>query len=707
MRLSILRTIYLKELKEALRDRRTLFMMVGLPLLLYPLLIFGLSRLQESQQAAQTARDSAVAVWGAVPPALDAQLRQAPKLQLKPWAGATPTLRDSFTANPPSPPPAEPPRREADELGSTPKPLPDAPWARAAQQSILNREVDAVLILWPGFADQLAQGGLGRATILYDSVRPESTRARDRLSDEFRLLRADLTSARIRERGLPDGFHLAIETGYQNVAPQKRQSGMLLGIMLPYLVITLSVLSGFYASIDVTAGEKERGTMQTLLCAPVEPLEIVGGKFAAVWTISLIATTMNLASMSLVFSKIRLGAGLDMQISLPTVALAFLLLLPITLLVTALFLAVGAFARDFKDGQNYLTPVMMGLIFPLIVTMQPGIELNPHLAFVPVVNIALLIKSVFLGEWSGDMVFLVLTSSLCYAMLALVFAARVFERNNVLLGGKESLGGVLDFSRTPGSRPSPGVSLLVFAVSLVAAFYGSLSLMKLSLPWALVAIQYGFFLLPAVAMVAAKGYDWRSTLSLRRLPWRALLGVLLIGFSGWAVASGILLRILPPPDSLVKALEKILMMDDRSIPLWQVWLLMAVTPALCEETLFRGLILSGFRRLGQWPAILLTALLFGLAHASIYRLLPTFFLGVIFGYVVWKTGSLWAGVVCHALNNGLMGWLSRSRELVEQFGLSGQKFLPWEYVAAAAVVLAAGIWLVRSSAQSPSEPTTA
>jgi sodium transport system permease protein len=281
--------------------------------------------------------------------------------------------------------------------------------------------------------------------------------------------------------------------------------------------------------------------------------------------------------------------------------------------------------------------------------------------------------------------------------MALVFAAQVFERNNVLLGGKETIGGVLDFSRTPGARPTPGVSLLLFSVVLVIAFYGSLSLTKMSLPAMLLIVQYGFFLLPALALVYAKGYDWRETLALRRLPWRGLLGAVLIGLSAWAVASGILIRLLPPPESLVKALEKILMLDDRTVPIWQVWLLMAVTPALCEETLFRGVILSGFRRLGQWPALLLTGLLFGLAHASIYRLLPTFFLGVLFGYAVWKTGSLWAGVVCHALNNGLMGWLSRSRETIEQFGLTGQKYLPWEYVFAAAAILAAGLWLVRGA----------
>jgi sodium transport system permease protein len=705
MRLRILQVIFRKELMESLRDRRTLFMMVGLPILLYPLLIFGMSRLQESQQEAQQQRESAVAVWGTAPESLNARFAGAPRLKAEAWAGAPAEVRRSIEAGNVEAPAFDAPRREADDRNEKPKPLPEAAWAKAAQQLILDRKTDAVLILWPDFTGAVEGGGVGRATILYDSVRPDSTTARGRVADELRLWRIEVTEARVREKGLPAGFEQGVEYATQNVAPEKRRSGMFLGMMLPYMVILLSVLSGFYASIDLTAGEKERGTMQTLLCAPVEALEIVGGKFLAVWAITLLGTTVNLVSLSLVFSRVKLIPGMEMQMSVPTILLAFLLLLPISMMVTALFLAVGAFARDFKDGQNYLTPIMMGLVFPLVATMQPGIELNAHLAFVPVVNIALLIKSVFLGEWAADMVFLVMTSSLCYAAMALVFAAQVFERNNVLLGGKETLGGVLDFSRTPGARPTPGVSLLVFSVVLVIAFYGSLSLTKMSLPAMLLIVQYGFFLAPALALVYAKGYDWRETLALRRLPWRGLLGAVLIGISAWAVASGILIRLLPPPESLVKALEKILMLDDRAVPIWQVWLLMAVTPALCEETLFRGVILSGLRRLGMWPALLISGLLFGLAHASIYRLLPTFFLGVVLGYAVWKTGSLWAGVIGHALNNGLMALLSRSRETVEQLGLSGQKYLPWEYVAIGAVVLAAGLWLIRSSANQRSSTT--
>ncbi len=700
MRLRVVFTIVRKELTEALRDRRTLFMMIALPILLYPLLILGLSRLQEGQQAATAARTSKVALWGEVPAEIRERLTAKGKVELLPWAGATEAVRAGLTMRQLTPPPTPPLDLDAPDQPPKPRKMPETAWAKAAQQAILDRKADAVLIAWPGFADRTAKGELGVASILFDSVRDNSRKARDRVSDVMRLYRLDLQRQREQKLGLAPGFATGIELQSTNVATEQRKSGMFIGMLLPYMLIMFSAMSGFYAAIDMTAGEKERGTMQTLLCAPVESLEIIGGKFLAVWSIAMIATVVNLLSLALTFSQIKLP-GMQMSVTPSSYLIAFLMLIPISLMINSIFLAVGAFAKDFKDGQNFLTPILLGLLAPLSVTMTPGVELDGYLAFVPVVNIALLIKGVFVGEWAVDMLFLVLISSFCYASLALVFAASVWEKNAVLLGGKESIGSLFDFSRRPGSKPTPSLSLLVFAVALVAGFYGSLAMLKHGLPAVLIVTQFVCFLLPALLLIRMKGFDFVDTLRLRAPSLKAVLGAVLIGCSAWAVAGGLLVRLLPPPESLQKAMEKLLMIDDAAVPLWQVWALIAVTPAICEELLFRGLILSGFRRLGMWSAILATSLLFGLAHASIYRLLPTMALGIVFGYAVWKTNSIVAGMICHALNNGLMATMARSKPLIEQMGMGDAKFVPWHIIAIAAVVMAAGLWLIQSR-----EPST-
>jgi sodium transport system permease protein len=337
----------------------------------------------------------------------------------------------------------------------------------------------------------------------------------------------------------------------------------------------------------------------------------------------------------------------------------------------------------------------MLLAMPAGVTMLRGIELNAWTAFVPVVNIALLIKALLIAEAAPDLIFLSLLSSTAYAAMAVMLAARVFAREQVLLGGRESLRSLLGFTRQAGGTPTPAFVLTAFALVLVLAFYGSLLLKSAGTIATLLVIEYGFFLGPTLLLVAGYGFAFRSTLAIRRPPLTGLVAAVLIGSSAWAVAAGLLIRLLPPPESLVRALEQLLLLDGAPAPLWLVWLVIAVTPAFCEELFFRGFVLSGLRRLGLWPAILTCALLFGLAHSSVYRLIPTFFIGLLLSWLVWRTGSIWTGIVAHALNNGIAATLVYDKTLAAAFGAGTQAYLGWKPTLAAVVVLAVGLILVR------------
>jgi sodium transport system permease protein len=159
-------------------------------------------------------------------------------------------------------------------------------------------------------------------------------------------------------------------------------------------------------------------------------------------------------------------------------------------------------------------------------------------------------------------------------------------------------------------------------------------------------------LLPVAALTALKRFPLLETFSLRLPHWRSVLGSTLIGASAGVAIAGIALRLLPAPEPLLDEMKNLLLL--KGAPLWQVWLVLAITPALCEELLFRGLFFSGLRRLGPWKAILISALLFGLTHASIYRMLPTMGLGLLLGYVVWRSRSLYCSMLMHGLNNGLI-----------------------------------------------------
>lgn len=697
MRGFIVWTVFTKELTETLRDRRSLFMLVGLPILLYPLLLLGFSKVVKTQTAARDARRSVVAVWGDVP---GAALAGAAKLDLRPGEGLTPALRDELLAGrlTPPPPPPPPPRDddgaedEAPERAREKKedaPPPD-PLSEAARGVIVG-EVDLVVVGFPGLAERLAEGDVGLLGVYHDSVDEDSRLARQRAERALARWREALVRARLAGQGLPPGFARALDVRTANVATEDRRAGQRLGSILPFLLIVMSLMGGFYASIDLTAGEKERGTMQTLLCAPILPSEVIAGKFLTVWAMTLLAAMANVGSIAATLWRIVPDDTLGLA---PwAMGVAVLLFLPVSLTTSACFLAVGAFARDFKDGQNFITPVYLLLSIPSGFTVLPGVELSAWTAFVPILNVALLIKGLLLGEATPDLVFLAVVSASLYALLALAFAARVFQREQVLLGGQEPLLVTLGFERRSGQTPSPGMALVFFAVSAVLMFYGSLLLERGGIVATLLGTQVGFMLLPTLAWVSAFGLQPARTLSLRRPTWRGAAAGVLVGASAWAVVLG-LARLLPPaPDELVKGMERLLLLEGGGgLPV--ALLLVAVAPAVCEELLFRGLVLSGLRKLGPWAGVLLTALLFGLAHASVHRLLPTALLGVALGYLVLRSGSVFVGMIAHALNNGLAVLLVHGQRAGVQVGLDPDEPLPWSLSVVGAVVCASGLWLV-------------
>jgi sodium transport system permease protein len=683
IRWEIVWALFRKEAIEALRDRRTLFMMIGLPVLLYPLLFIGAGAFQKSEMAATDARLSRVAVWGDPPAALLAYVkRSSHKLTILENEGFTPAVREAWASGRFTPPPVDPTAPPPEIKANESDPQAETPVARAARELTLARKVDAVLVLWPGFGGQIDGDSLGRLSIFFDTVRPDSNKARERTSRSLADWRRDVLIEREARRGMPKGFTGAVEIRNVNVAPPQRKAGMLIGTILCFLLILMSAMGGFYTAIDLTAGEKERGTMQTLLCAPISSNEIIAGKFLAVVSISFLATTANLVSMALT----------------PAIfGLSLLALMPISLLLCALYLAVAAFARDYKEGQNFLTPLMVALQMPMILVASPTVELNGALLFAPVVNVMLLVKALFVGEARADQIFLVLLSSATYAVLAILLAARVFNRQNVMLGGKESFGSVFDLRPSPGGVPSPALAMMMFAIVMVINFYAQLSLLKLGFVTLILIVMYGIFLAPALGSALWFQFSLPRSFRLYAPHWMGLAGAILIGLSAWAVAAGFLLRLLPPPPSLAEALKKVLMLDDKSGSIGLTLFLVALSPAICEEALFRGFILSGLKSLGQWPAIGISALLFAVAHGSVYRMLPTLFLGLLLGYAVWKTGSIAAGVVIHGLNNGIAVLLAK---YAGEEVAAGQ-FLPMSWAAAGTLVMLVGLWLV-AKAPAPS-----
>jgi ABC-type Na+ efflux pump permease subunit len=273
------RIIYLKEMMEALRDRRTLFLMIGVPILLYPIIFLMMGALAESYLADLATRTIKVAVWGEAPPGLEDMLTEDDEL------------------------PVEIVNVDAGESSDV---------CAAARQLLIDEKVEVIVRFDPEIlceeseedaASDEGAAPLGRFEILFDGANLFSGKSQDDMLELLEQYSSDALRNHLTRAGLDPELSEPFGIASVNLAGEERMSGHYAGRVLPSIVIMMVLLGAFYPAIDLTAGEKERSTLETLISAPIHASEIVAGKYLAVVTIALIASGANLASMGLTLSR--------------------------------------------------------------------------------------------------------------------------------------------------------------------------------------------------------------------------------------------------------------------------------------------------------------------------------------------------------------------------------------------------------------------
>ena len=625
--------VFRKELKETLRDRRTLLMMVAVPILLYPVLLIVSEQLLLFGQRSLDAERSPVAVVGDVPDGLVEIVGAREALVLVP-------------------------------IESSPV------------EGLRSDAVTAVAVVGAPSDD----AGTRAITLLYDGASDRSLRGRSELSSALDEWADTLLARRLSDRGLPQTFALPVAVNDSSVALPQEMGGYTLGRILPLLLVVITLLGAFYPAIDLAAGEKERGTLETLLTAPVPPRAIVAGKFLTVALIAVVAAALNLGSMILTFQtgalQITQALGIEVSLPLRSVAVIFLALIPLAVLFAALFLGLAMRSASFKEAQNALTPVYMVVLVPAMLPIFPGIQFGPLLAVTPVAGVSFLFRDVMAGDAEWLLGGLVLVSTTLYAAASLAFAARAFGNERVLFGG-----GAADVPKTSwlerlrapapeGRAPEPGMALGFVAAIALFFFYGGIRLQIGFGEQGLMAAEWLLLFVPAVLFVLLGRFDVARTLSLRAPTGRALgAGVLVVAGAlpfvwliGWLQSF-----VLPIPWDLLEGLEELMTATDTRRLVWLLALL-AVTPAICEEVVFRGVLLGGTRTLDPWRMILLNGAVFGAFHLSFetaIRFLPTATLGALIAWAVWRTGSIWVGALMHFANNATLVVLTSTPMLRE------------------------------------------
>jgi sodium transport system permease protein len=391
------------------------------------------------------------------------------------------------------------------------------------------------------------------------------------------------------------------------------------------------------------------------------------------------------------------------------------LLLLFAAFFSAVLLALTSFARSFKEAQAYLVPLMLLALMPGVLSLMPGLQLEGPLAIIPLLNIVLLTRDLLEGGASPVIAVVVVAVTLLYALAALALAARIFGAEAVLYS---QAGGWADLFRRPSRKraaATPSSALLCVALLFPSSFviHGLLArLGDQSILQALVGMALANVLLFGGYPLAALGWGRvrvASALRLARPSVPACLAAVLLGLCLWPWVHEIALTLRDAGIASLRAehLDRVQAMLKQWETLSPLFLLLtiAVLPAVLEELFFRGYLFSALLGvLRPWPTILIAAALFALFHLilasvlAVERFLPSLLLGIVLGWVCWKTGSVWPGMLLHALNNGcvvLLGYYQSHLVGIGWLG-EGQEHLPVSWLTIAALGGVAGIvWMAR------------
>jgi len=621
MKLRCTFTIFRKEIRDVLRDRRTLMVMIVLPIVLYPVLMIVLSQVALIQARKLEEKPADIVVQG---------------------AANSPSLAEKLETIP------------AVKIVQSPDPT----------SSLKNGDIQMIVAIPTGFEDSLRTGKPAGLTLYYDKADDYSNAVFRKVAALVDTVEKDVVRKRLEERNIDPAIIHPIAIEEINVAPPAKMGAYIFGGALALILTMIAFMGAFYPAIDLTAGEKERGTLETLLVSPASRMDIVLGKFLTVITISALTGFMNLVSMGATvwfgIHQFAQGMTLDFSISPWTLVLIFLLLLPLAVLFSSVSMAIASFTRSFKEGQNLLTPVQMLAMTLGFVVVIPGIEMTPAIAIIPVSNVVLLIKEILLGEAKLPMVLLVFASIGVAAMIGVRWAVSQFQREDILFAQGEQIkwSSLLRRRHTPagGTIPGMGMAWLAYLIGLLLLFYLGQVAQTRDLTKGLLLTEIVLIAGPPILIARRLKYDIRTTFRLRSLSPASIIWTILAAASTWVIVvemSAVQNEIFPYPKSFLDAFKGIFE-TFHSRGLAYSLGIMALLPAVCEEILFRGFVLTGFRK--QWGttrAVVITAILFGLFHLSPYRYIPTACLGVVIGAAVVWTGSLWAGMLAHFVANGI------------------------------------------------------
>ncbi len=611
--------VYRKELMEVLRDKRTLFMILLLPVILYPVLIIGFNAVMSRQTGVLEEQGATIAIQDSVNTIVSARmLAELSKIE-------------HFTL---------------------------IPAAGNAQSLYNNKDIQSIITL----RDSISTDGLitYQIYVQYDGTNDRSEMTFAKIRDALMATEKALVEEELQLSGINPEIMNLIDVRKLNTADSQKTMGKVLGMILPYIMIIMLLSGASVVAADLVAGEKERKTLETLLVAGVDRRDIVIGKYLTIITLGMINLIVNLFSISFSMQYMLSQAGVDLAgAGMPIKAIFILLaaMLPLATLFSAILLSISTFSRNMKEARTYEQPLLMVSMILAMISFLPAIEMNNLMALIPIVNIALLFKAVMMNDYQLSHLFLTILSTVVLDVIAIWGTIKLFSTEGILFRSEDDGSSLKGLKRGDKKRAqvffSPYNGMIYFVLALLMLYYLGTYMQGRDLGSGLLMTQLIVILLPVLLVLRVFKLPSKETLRLKAPKLKEVLLVPFIAISAAilvALASQLINAIYPFPEEYLKNLGKLFELD---MPMWRSFLVIAIAPGICEELLFRGLMPRFFEKYGMKVNIVLTALLFAAFHLDPFRFLPVFLLGMLLGYLTLRSGSIVNSMISHAINNSL------------------------------------------------------
>jgi sodium transport system permease protein len=385
-------TVYKKELKDTLRDKRTIISAIVLPAIIIPILLFGVTKLTNSLMKKESNKKLKIALIGNT---------EAFKTQLE---DSTFTLLSTYK-------------------------LTDG------KDAIAKDSLDAIIEFTPDFTANVNDMKSGKMNLYYKST---NLMLASRVKEKLDIIKAEILNERLKKLNIAPETLAPFDVTKVDIATAKEQIGKMVGGFLPYIFIIFCFLGCMYPAIDLITGEKEKGTMETLLTSPASRFQILIGKILTIATIGLSAALMTIIGMvgGLKFMPNLppdFLATINDMVSIKFMIMLFAMLIPLSLFFAGLLSALVIRAKSFKEAQSIVTPLNFLIIVPALLATIPGVELNWQTAFVPILNIALATREIIAGTINMAQYAVIVLSLIGLALAAAAFSYKQFSKESMVL----------------------------------------------------------------------------------------------------------------------------------------------------------------------------------------------------------------------------------------------------------------------------------